>query len=75
MRKEIDFIAQKNGEIVYTQVVYLIASDAIREWEFGNLLAVNDNYPKIVVSMDEIAGGKYKGIEHVNMVDFLSREM
>ena len=29
----------------------------IHEREFGNLLAIPDNYPKIVVTMDELEGG------------------
>lgn len=73
-KKEIDFIAEKAGERIYIQVVYLLATDAVKEREFGNLLAINDNYPKFVVSMDESASGKYKGIEHMNIIDFLSRD-
>lgn len=33
------------------------------EREFGNLLAIQDNYPKIVVTMDEVEGVSYQGIE------------
>jgi predicted AAA+ superfamily ATPase len=73
--KEIDFVAEKNGEKIYIQVAYLITNEATRKREFGNLLAIGDNYRKIVVSMDDIAGGKYKGIEHVNIIDFLSKNI
>ena len=44
--------------------------DRIRPY-FGNLLEIRDNFTKIVVSMDEITGGKFKGIRHVNIRDFL----
>jgi len=73
--KEVDFVAEKNGEKLYIQVAYLIINEATRKREFGNLLAIGDNYPKMVVSMDDIAGGKYKGIEHVNIIDFLSKKI
>jgi uncharacterized protein len=73
-KKEIDFVAEKTGERIYIQVVYLLTTDAVREREFGNLLLIKDNYPKFVVSMDEVVGGKHKGIEQINIVDFLSRE-
>jgi predicted AAA+ superfamily ATPase len=74
-KKEIDFVADKNGEKIYAQVVYLLASDEVREREFGNLLAIPDNYPKMVISMDKLTNGKYKGIEHLHIIDFLSREL
>lgn len=73
--KEIDFVAEKNGEKIYIQVAYLIINKETRKREFGNLLAIKDNYPKIVVSMDDIAGGKYKGIKHINIIDFLSKNI
>jgi len=38
---------------------------------FGNLLEIKDNFTKIVVSMDEMTGAKFKGIRHVNIRDFL----
>jgi predicted AAA+ superfamily ATPase len=69
--KEIDFVAEKNGEKMYVQVAYLITDEKTHEREFGNLLAIQDNCPKFVVSMDETAGGNFKGIKHVSVRDFL----
>jgi predicted AAA+ superfamily ATPase len=43
--------------------------------EFGNLEKINDNYPKMVVSMDEFTGNTRKGIQHINLRDFLSSEI
>lgn len=70
--KKIDFVGEKRGERVYIQVAYLINTDKTRKREFENLLAVPDNYPKIVVSMDEMIGEKYKGVKHINIRDFLN---
>jgi len=69
--KEIDFIASKNGQKTYIQVAYLITDDKTHEREFGNLLTIPDNFPKIVISMDEIATGNFKGIEHMSIRNFL----
>jgi uncharacterized protein len=70
--KEIDFIAEKNGKILYVQVAYLILNEKVKTREFGNLLEIQDNYPKIVVSMDDYSDGDYKGIIHMNILDFLT---
>ncbi len=56
---------------LYIQVAYLITDDKVKEREFGNLLAIPDNFPKIVISMDEMAGGSYQGIQHLHIEDFL----
>jgi len=73
--KEIDFVCEKGGKRLYIQVAYLITNKRTQEREFGNLLAIKDNYPKIVVSMDETAGGEYKGIKHLRVIDFLSNSI
>ncbi len=73
-KKEIDFVAEKENERIYIQAAYLLHSATIQR-EFGNLLDIRDNYPKYVVSMDEFPGGNsYKGIQHIRLKDFLSRE-
>lgn len=69
--KEIDFVAEKDGEKIYIQVTYLIADEKTHKREFGNLLTIQDNCPKMVVSMDETASGNFKGIEHISIRNFL----
>lgn len=70
---EIDFVATKSDRRIYVQVTYLLASEETVKREFGNLVAIKDNYPKYVVSLDPVSGGfgEYPGIEHVNLRDFL----
>lgn len=71
--KEIDFVCEKQGEKIYIQVAYLITNEN-KDREFGNLLNIKDNYPKIVISTDEMIKEKgYKGIKHINIRDFLLR--
>ena len=70
-KKEVDFVCDKAGERMYVQMAYTIADDKVRDREFGNLLAIPDNFPKKVVSLDEVTGGSYRGIEHLHLEDFL----
>lgn len=67
---EIDFVAVRGSERIYVQVTYLLASDETIEREFSVLESIRDNYPKYVVSMDEINRGR-NGIPNINIRDFL----
>jgi len=68
---EIDFVAKNSTATFYIQVAYMLTNKNTMEREFGNLLKVNDNYTKYVVTADEILGENFKGIKHVNIKDFL----
>lgn len=72
-QSEIDFVARKQGETVYIQVCYLLKDQSTIDREFGNLEKIKDNYPKIVVSMDEFEGNTYNGIYHEHFTDFLTK--
>lgn len=69
--QEIDFVCEKGGEKLYVQVTYLLENEKTIEREFGNLLKIDDNHRKLVVSMDKFAGGGYEGVEHLYVRDFL----
>ena len=71
--KEIDFVCSKQGEKLYVQVCYLLASDETVEREFGAYASIRDNYPKYVVSLDEFDMSR-DGIKHRNIRDFLLAE-
>jgi predicted AAA+ superfamily ATPase len=68
--REIGFACEKQGKNIYVQVAYLLHDQKTKEREFGNLLKIDDNFPKFVVSMDEIDMSQ-KGIIHLNIKDFL----
>lgn len=72
--KEIDFVCDRKGERMYVQVAYLLADEKIYNREFGNLLAIPDNYYKMVLSMDEmLEEDHFKGVRHINIRRFLAR--
>lgn len=69
---EIDFMATKRNEITYIQVAYRITDEKTSEREFGNLLKIKDNYPKIVITIEADFLNTYQGIQHVSLRKFLT---
>lgn len=70
INNEIDFVAVLGKEKIYVQVTYILATEETVEREFSVLETIPDNYPKYVVSMDEIDRGR-NGIKNINIRDFL----
>ncbi len=71
---EVDFIAEKPDVKVYIQVTETMSGEATRERELRPLRLINDNYEKIVLSMDRSYIKSYEGIKAVNIIDFLLEE-
>lgn len=69
--KEIDFIAEKDGEKQYIQVALSINDTKTIEREFGNLKAIKDNYTKTVVTFDHFSGNTVEGIKTTDLGRFL----
>ena len=68
--KEIDFVCELQGQKLYIQVTYLLASADTVNREFGAYDSIRDNFPKYVVSLDEFDMSR-DGIKHMNIRDFL----
>jgi predicted AAA+ superfamily ATPase len=68
--KEIDFVAEKGDTTLYVQVAYLLASEETMNREFSALEAIQDNHPKMVLSMDKNIPSR-NGIRQVYLPDFL----
>lgn len=71
---EVDFIAEKPDEKLYIQVTETMSGEATRERELRPLQLINDNYEKIVLSMDKSFIKSYEGIKAINIIDFLLEE-
>lgn len=69
--KAVDFIAEKADRKMYIQVAYKLESEQTVEREFSVLLSINDQYPKYVVTMDELWRGSVQGVNHIHIADFL----
>lgn len=63
--KEVDFVAKKADRILYLQSTYMLIDEATVEREYSSLRAINDNFEKVVVSLDDIAMPMKEGIKHV----------
>lgn len=70
--KEIDFVATSRNDKIYIQVCKELPKESDREIE--NLMEIKDNYPKLVVTLDDYACGNINGIKIVHLVDFLLNE-
>ena len=68
---EIDFVVQKNNEIIYYQVTASMVDQTTFERELAPLRSIKDNYKKIVLTLDKFTQGNYDGIEVVNAIDWL----
>lgn len=72
--KEIDFTAEKQNHKIYIQVAYLLADQNVVNREFSSLAGIQDNYPKMVLSLDSFDFSR-EGIIHKNLIDFLLQQM
>ena len=68
---EVDFVAEKPDDKIYIQVTESLSDPVVRERELRPLKLINDNYEKIVLSMDKSFIKSDEGIKLVNILDFL----
>lgn len=68
---EVDFVAKRQGEKIYVQVLQEIRSEKTERREYDRLLAIRDNYPKYVLRVDEFSRKNYEGIKSMHVADFL----
>ncbi len=68
---EVDFVAQKQGVIVYYQVTADMTAEETFEREMRPLKEIKDNYEKIVLTLDHFSLGNYDGIKVINVIDWL----
>lgn len=70
--KEVDFVAIKQDKKIYIQVTETLAGENTRERELSSLLAIKDNFEKIVLTTDRLFSGyTEEGIRIVNLIDWL----
>ena len=68
---EVDFIAIKADEKIYIQVTESMTSEDVRQRELAPLMKINDNYEKIVLSMNPGMDSSYDGIKSINLIEWL----
>ncbi len=68
---EIDFVAEKNGVYSYIQVTADMTAEETFERELRPLRMIQDNYEKIVLTMDYNTLGNYNGIQVKHLLEWL----
>lgn len=63
--KEVDFIARKGDRTIYLQSTYMLVYEQAVRREYASLESIQDNYEKLVVSLDDFCLPSHEGIRHV----------
>lgn len=71
---EVDFVAENPDKIVYYQVTKTLLNEEVKERELRSLESIQDNYEKIILTLDKTIVKDYNGIKVKNIIDFLLEE-
>lgn len=71
---EVDFVAENPNNIKYYQVTQTLKDEQVKKCELRSLESINDNYEKIILTMDKSINKDYNGIKVMNIVDWLLKE-
>ena len=71
--KEVDFIVKDaNDSLIYIQVAVTVMDEAKLQQELRPFKEIEDNYPKYIITLDELFVKDHGGIKTINAIDFLS---
>lgn len=68
---EVDFVAEKQGELTYIQVTADMTAQETFDREMRPLTLIRDNYEKIILTADHLTVGNYNGIRVKNITKWL----
>ena len=63
--KEVDFVAKKDDRLIYLQCAYMLIDKTTIDREYAPLKSINDNYEKVVMSLDDFSLPINDGIKHI----------
>lgn len=68
---EVDFVAVNSEGLTYFQVAASVREESTLQRELASLEAINDQYPKFVLTLDEDPSADYNGIKRLNAIEWL----
>lgn len=68
---EVDFVGVHQQGILYVQVAATVRDETTLQRELRPLQKISDNYPKIILTLDEDPDMDYEGIRRLNALDWL----
>ena len=68
---EVDFVARGNKGVQYIQVAASVRDENTLSCELASLQRISDNYPKVILTLDEDPEADYEGIRRINVLDWL----
>ena len=71
-KKEIDFVAIRQGEKIYIQVAYDISDPDTFRREISPLLDIQDGYPKMIIARIYQPEYQHEGIQIIDAADWLN---
>ncbi|MDD4583299.1 MAG: hypothetical protein PHR60_03815 [Eubacteriales bacterium] len=69
--REVDFIATRQDDKKYYQVTASLLSTDVKKRELESLKRIDDNYEKVILTMDKSYLKSIEGIKIINIIDFL----
>ncbi|MGN1367402.1 MAG: ATP-binding protein [Aristaeellaceae bacterium] len=68
---EVDFVAVNQEGILYMQVAATVRDENTLQRELRPLQRIGDNYPKLILTLDDDPNADYAGIRRINALEWL----
>ena len=69
--QEVDFVAIDADGITYYQVAATVREEKTLKRELASLQQIKDQYPKIILTLDDDQTADYDGIKRVNALEWM----
>ena len=71
--REVDFVVKGNNDLLcYIQVAVTVAEKEKYSQEVASFKSIRDNYPKLILTLDDIFIENRNGIQTMNVIDFIT---
>jgi predicted AAA+ superfamily ATPase len=70
---EVDFVARNDNGIVYVQVAASVRDSQTLAREIRSLQKINDNFPKLLITLDDDPDTQIEGIQKLNAIRWLAK--